>query len=207
MNIRIATTDPYREGRLFRTKTITINPGLTVLVGCNGAGKTTLLKMLKGALEKEYPDRVIHYDNLSQGGKNTYNSLAFHQRYDLLATRMTSSEGETITQCLGDVARMIGTVTRADQDQPVFILLDSIDSGLSIDHIIDLKRDLFEFACEIHPETYFITVANEYEMANGERCWDVNSSREIRFSDYEDYKEFILTSRKKKDKRYQAMRD
>ena len=207
MEIKIPTTAPYDDcGRLFRTKTVVIEPGLNVLVGCNGSGKTTLLQMIKRALTKEFPDQVIHFDNLRDGGNNSFSSLVFHQMFDDLATMMCSSEGEKITQCLGSIAREIGNATRNNPDKPIFVLLDAVDSGLSIDHIVEVKKDLVDFVCELHPETYFITVANEYEMANGERCWDVTGSKEIRFSDYEDYKRFVLKSREKKNERYEKLR-
>jgi len=44
--------------------------------------------------------------------------------------------------------------------------------------------------------------ANEYELANGEQCFDVNLGKYLTFDDYESYKKFILKSRKLKDKRY-----
>ena len=38
-------------------------------------------------------------------------------------------------------------------------------------------------------------------MCNGEDCIDVTTLNHIRFADYEDYKKFILSNRKKKNKR------
>ena len=46
--------DYYDEGfNLYKKKTIKINPGVTVLVGCNGIGKTTLLHQIRHALKEE----------------------------------------------------------------------------------------------------------------------------------------------------------
>ena len=38
---------------LWKKRTITINDGVTVLVGCNGIGKTSLLHYIKNQLKKE----------------------------------------------------------------------------------------------------------------------------------------------------------
>ena len=48
--------DPHGTGeKLFKRKKITINPGVTVLVGCNGAGKTTLLRSIETQLVEVRP--------------------------------------------------------------------------------------------------------------------------------------------------------
>ena len=46
--------DYYDSGfDLFNKKTININKGVTVLVGCNGSGKTTLLNEINNQLNSE----------------------------------------------------------------------------------------------------------------------------------------------------------
>ena len=50
---------------------------------------------------------------------------------------------------------------------------------------------------------YIVVSANEYEMANNENCLDVCKGKYIKFKDYDEYKEFILESRKIKDSRCQ----
>lgn len=45
--------DCYEEGfNLYKKKNITIESGVTVLVGCNGIGKTTLLHQIRDRLKK-----------------------------------------------------------------------------------------------------------------------------------------------------------
>lgn len=90
---------------------------------------------------------------------------------------------------------------------PVRVLLyDALDSGMSIDAIIEVKaflKKVIENNIQNGLITYIITVANEYEMANGEMCFDVNAGEYISFQNYEEYKKFVLTSRKLKEKRIQ----
>lgn len=40
-------------------------------------------------------------------------------------------------------------------------------------------------------------------MANGEQCLDVYNGEYVTFKDYGEYKEFILKTRERKDKRYE----
>lgn len=62
--------------KLYNKTTITLNPGVTVLVGCNGSGKTTLLHQLKHRLEKEKIP-VISFDNIKDGGRNAVSEASF----------------------------------------------------------------------------------------------------------------------------------
>lgn len=86
-------------------------------------------------------------------------------------------------------------------------LCDAIDSGLSIDNIIDVKKYLFDKVIQDCKkdgiDAYIIAAANEYELTNGEQCFDVYNGKYIKFADYNEYAEFIMQSRRNKEKRYQ----
>ena len=84
------------------------------------------------------------------------------------------------------------------------LLFDAVDSGMSIDAIVEVKsffKKVIHDYAEKGLTTYIITVANEYEMASGENCFDVNAGKYLNFTSYEDYKQFVLRSRDAKDKR------
>ena len=86
-----------------------------------------------------------------------------------------------------------------------WLLLDAIDSGYSIDNVVEVKNVLKLIINNFKLNGYnlfIVTSANEYELANGEDCFDVNVGEYVKFKDYEDFKEFILKSREKKDIRY-----
>lgn len=53
-------------------------------------------------------------------------------------------------------------------------------------------------------EIYILVVANEYEMAREENCFDVRNGKYIRFIDYDDYRNFVLESKKWKEERNDA---
>lgn len=87
-----------------------------------------------------------------------------------------------------------------------WVLIDAIDSGLSIDNIEEIKK-LFELMEEDAKangkELYIVVSANSYEVVRNSNGYDVNKSEYVTFKDYEDYRKFVLRSRKQKDKRYE----
>lgn len=221
--------DYFGEGiELWKKRTITLNPGVTVMVGCNGIGKTSLLRRIEYTLKDEKIP-FIKYDNLHDGGSNARSAASFYEDFAFMATSMCSSEGENIVMNLGRIASRLKNFIETGVDNDDFkrldrafarifdkesddkkiesnerwILLDAIDSGLSIDNINDVKELLFKTVIDDNPyrDVYIIVVANSYEMARNEQCFDVRNGKYIKFDDYEDYRNFILKSKEWKDER------
>ena len=200
--------DPYDCEILFTGKLEReLKPGITILVGCNGSGKSTILHALKEQCRKNPDFKVFRWDG--RYDKSTQKDVAMEaQRYDILASLSFSSEGEEINTNIGILASQIGNFLRKNQDKNLLILLDGLDSGLSIDNIIEVKDFFKEFiipdVAKTGHECYIVIPANEYEMANGERCVDARTGKEIYFEDYEHFRNFVLVSREKKDNRKQT---
>lgn len=231
---RIISTwrDPYDCGFTpTRPKHIEIKPGLTVLVGCNGAGKTTLLNNIKAELAKA--DIPCHmYSNLYDGGTNSVSAAFYDNDCSLGATLMCSSEGECISLNFGKLLSKVrgflqvgeidtrwNRVSKAmrslngesEEDKELskerWLLFDAIDSGLSIDsvvEIVDVFNLILKDAANLWVEAYIVISANGYELCRGNQCFDVNTGKYLTFSDYEEYRKFILKSRDKKDKQYKG---
>lgn len=216
---------------LWKRRTIEIENGVTVLVGCNGIGKTTLLNNIESSLKKDKIP-VIHFDNFSDGGQNACSEKAFMEDFSFVAESVCSSEGENIVMNLCDFVGKLGNFVETGIDRTKYnpfteifkkdldenndklsnerwILFDAVDSGLSIDNIIDLKEGVFKTIVEHKQDKkiYIIVSANEYEMANGEQCFDVYNGKYITFKDYEDYRSMILESKKWKEERIKARKD
>lgn len=194
----------YAEGFDFCSKdAVAFKPGLSVLAGCNGCGKSTLMRIIKDDLiESNTP--YIAFDNLHEGGGHQVSKQGFYGNFEYVANAFCSSEGENIILCMGQVASQIGTFIRKNPSVPeLWIILDAIDSGLSIDNINELKTHLFQLILEDNRnrDVYIIVAANTYELASGEECFDVQSGEYIRFKDYDDYRAFVLKSREIKNAR------
>ena len=219
--------DPYECGfNLYKKRTIELKPGITVLVGCNGIGKTTLLHNIEDVLKKEKIP-VAKFDNLSDGGFNSRSEKAFLEDFRFVAESMSSSEGENIVLNLMDLTGKLGRFIKTgiykrgynpfegifekdesnDKDIEIsnerWILFDAVDSGLSVDNIVELKEGLFKTIIEHEKDNdiYIVVSANEYEMAREEQCLDVYNGKYVTFKDYEEYRDLILKSRKWKEER------
>lgn len=224
-------TKPYGEERIYLRKSVEIKPGVTVLVGCNGSGKTTLMQWMRTDLRKrEIP--YIKFDNLHDGGSKARSAALFHEDFAFAATSVCSSEGENISMNIVQLSKKVAYFMKhgevkdgfeglrklkdelarddddeAEEKEPIkerWILLDAVDSGFSIDNILDFKEYFLKPVLEhgFGNEIYIVISANSYEMANREQCLDVYSGKYITFKDYEEYKKFILKTRERKEKRY-----
>ena len=219
--------DPYDSGfSPTRPREIIFEPGLTVLVGCNGAGKTTLLYNTEEEMKKqEIPCHF--YDNIKDGGSSSIGEALFGGQQELGISLWCASEGEAIkinfSQLSNKFRRFLKDGffdTRKNRFANIFrkndgeeekevcnkrvLLFDAVDSGLSVDSIVEIKAvfdTVLKEAAELGVELYLIISANEYELARGTRCFNVNDGKYIEFADYEDYRAFVINSRKKKEKR------
>ena len=173
---------------------------------------------------------VIKFDNLVDGGSKAVSAAAFYEDYSFVANSFCSSEGENILMNVGRLATKLrafiqtgesisdrdrfargfakaiwGDETEGQKEVPNerWILLDAVDSGLSIDNVVDLKEGLFEAIMEDkgNSSVYIIVTANGYEMARNENCFDVYNGKYVKFKDYEDYRQFVLKSKEIKEKR------
>lgn len=196
--------DPYDIGfSITRPKMIQFEKGVTVLVGCNGCGKSTLLLNIEDVCEKDNIP-FIYYDNLSNSKSDSFGSLIFYGEMDEAAYMWSASEGEGIKFNLTRVTKEINRhIVESYADAPeLWLLFDASDSGLSIDNIVELK-EYFKFILEhiVDKDIYIVIASNEYELTEGCNCLDVMSGKYLTFSDYKEYKKYILKSRERKDSR------
>ena len=156
------------------------------------------------------------FDNLKDGGQNSIAYHALLEDFAFVATATRSSEGETIHMNISNLAILLnkfvrtGDSSKNDRYDKLFkaigklvnndsyeeeereipnerwILLDAIDSGFSVDNIVDIKEALFKTIIKYNfgNEIYIIVSANEYELCRGEQCFDVYNGKYITFKDY-----------------------
>lgn len=199
--------DLYDSGeKIYNKSSVEIKDGLTVLCGCNGCGKTTLLHQIKNALAKENIP-FLNFDNLLDGGNNSVSESLWYGDMSFVAQSVCSSEGENVNMNIGKFAQKMGAFVRKNQtEKEIFFLMDAVDSGLSIDNVIDTKKFLFNFVIDDCRSkgisVYIIVSANEYELARSEQCLDTLNLKYIEFSDYEAFRNYVIKTRKAKNQRY-----
>ena len=204
----------YYDRQLFTNEELVIKPGVNVLVGSNGTGKSTILDNITNKIKNEAYDEetfkknedieMFTYDNLKNGGSNAKEQYLGYGKMELLATSMFSSEGENIILNFGEnIAAKLGKLHKeGKKPKEIWIIVDAVDSGLSIDNIVQVKN-FFNLILdnEVDSEVYIVVSANTYEMTiDVDRCIDVTNFKEITFNTYDSYKKFIIKSNEQKEK-------
>ena len=194
---RIKINDCYSLHKPFF---LTLKPGYTALVGPNGAGKTTMLLQLREYAQYAQDIIVWKYSNLLDGGDNAKQMYDFNNETSLLIAAITSSEGEEIAVHFGQAVRKLGQACKKakDEGKEIFVLLDSLDSGASIDRMRELLS-LFKMVIgDMGESVYIIAAVNSYEMTMAPaRCINVRTGKEVKFNSYENYADFICTFEEK----------
>lgn len=190
---------------IFKTKEFELKRGISVLVGCNGYGKSTTLKAIKQHCRKNNIP-LLEYDGVSkQDSRSLMSSLFYHGNTELGALMLSSSEGENKSLSFGLFLQNISGYIKEHSEGGFVITIDAVDSGMSVDELITINEILGQIKNDVekYADVYVIISTNNYEIAKGFDCMDVNDGKYRQFINYEEYKEFILKTRKIKDKRYE----
>lgn len=194
---------PHEPGLQVYKKAIqSFKPGISILVGCNGSGKSTAFSYIQDILE-ENDIPVFKYSNLTDGGNVAREHALFYGKLNLLAEQITSSEGENIVINIGTMAQKLGSfVERNKEKGEIWILLDAIDSGLSIDYIEEVKEflhnQLIDKLTDI--DLYILISTNNYELCIGEACYNVQDCQYTEIDSYETFKKIVKKTRENKSK-------
>lgn len=197
-------TKPFDDDmRLYLHNKVTFHPGLTTLVGCNGSGKSTLMTLMKDKLRYDKDILLLSYDDRFDGQSNLMSALGFRGDTEGVIQMFASSEGERIIRGVGYFAQGIRKRILKANPKEIWILLDAVGSGLSIDGIQDIKN-LAKVIAEDNADIpiYFVVSTNEYEFTIGSDNIDVTTFEHLKFKSYDDYRKYILKTYKKKQRRY-----
>ena len=203
-------TKPFDDDlKLYARKQFTLLPGLNSLVGCNGSGKTTFIDhFLIPALMKDKIE-YYKYNDRRNGGSMLMDRMlnVDDDMYGLV--RMTlSSEGERIVVGLEKVITALPSFFKENKGKPAYLILDAIDSGMSVDEIIEIRELLLDIIipdakARFDVDLYIVIAANNYEWCNDERIHniDITNAKILNLRSYEQYKDQILKSRQFKNRR------
>lgn len=213
-NMKTFKTCKWAMPHLYSFKQITFKPGVTVLLGCNGAGKSTLQSEVKADLRSK---GIPCFDYRAIAAKAEMNEQFFWGNVDVadFACSIIGSEGEnmksTFNHFMRDLGEFVRTFKGKCDSRHLYIFIDSLDSGWSIDNIDEFGEFLegtlipdIEGAGLI---PHVIIAANSYEFARcfPKRCVDAMSGKHVRFACYEEYRGYILGCRARKDSRTEVL--
>lgn len=191
--MRIKIEDWYKLHNGFK---LNLEPGVTCFVGPNGAGKTTLLTQLK-EYAKSNGFHLWEYSNFADGPHEDYRYLQTGQS-KMFATAAFSSEGEKVAiHFAGRVGEMGNAIrTAALAGEPIFVFLDALDSGASIDRareVLSLFKTIND-DIKSGTEAYILCAVNQYELTKDPvRCVDCRTGKDVSFNTYDEYAKFICT--------------
>lgn len=196
------------------------------LVGCNGLGKSTILHQMiydhPNSLDKTAFDINSIIDpnpfmgNLEKGKENyeefyiLLNSQTVPTRYQVKDNDIYSifgmfkSKGENTIHNISPSLKSIFSIVKTLENKEVYILLDDLDVGVSVDVLIELSQVINRLELllkDLNINYYIVITANSYELAKRFKCIDTITMEEISFKDYEDYSKYVCDTRKYKDTR------
>lgn len=193
---------------LYDTGNFSFRLGLNVLVGCNGTGKTTLMRLVADAV-KTRPGAAVRMFSTVRESHDGPGSLLLSDRDEdtvLAATMLISSEGERMAEILRKVFRWLGLQMGEEGTREIWLMLDSVDSGLDLPTIRVVKEvlgDVVRDAAGSGVRVFVLMAANGYAMVEGEdTCIDVSTGRLVSFDGWDEYADFCVASDKAKATRY-----
>ena len=200
--------DYYDDIKLYEKSSIDIQPGITVLVGCNGSGKSTLIRQIKNSCDiLKIP--CLEFDQTSMESPSILmEKMILKGKMDEVARLFASSEGMRIKESVYQfgIQYLKFTEKIKKNQKHLFFFFDAVDSGLSIDNVLEIKSEVFESIIkncnEYNKEAYIIVSANEYEMCRNENCLVLPDLKYKEIKTYDSYRKIIIRSRKKRNLLY-----
>lgn len=209
---------------LFETNTVTITDNVTIFAGPNGYGKSSLVAMMKEALkqqdykefhlmsrgnpfkcfailgeeDKPVTKGFLAYDAKYDNYGNILGSQLFLQEFDIAGTMMAASEGQNKLITMGKLFDQVKEIKEKSENkdlEQIIILVDGIDSGLSVDMIqfimstLPLKIQQVE---RLGLECIIIFTTNNYEMCRNRTIIDPITFKETKYESYEEFRNDML---------------
>lgn len=177
---------------------------VTLLFGANGVGKSSLIKgilkqkEIKFNCDKEiklysYINNEQNFRNMNKNSNLSYedmfNPYLINKKYN--ADEL--SEGQSIIYSLQDIFELCMQIK--DDSNDSVILLDEIDSGLSIDNI-DYLSDKIKEITDKYSNIQFIIGFNNFEFCrNFPKVFNMYNGKYITIESYDQYRNIINSNR------------
>lgn len=142
--------------------------------------------------------RYVYFDHIRENNVSDMKQKFLDTgKIDKLIMSASSSEGENVNisfvEFFDNIVKMKKTLKAGQKN---FILVDGVDSGLSIDkqkYIKEVFIDTIIPDMQSHNvEIYIVLTTNSYEFAENVPCMDAKTGECIRFDNYDSYRDYIL---------------
>ena len=177
---------------------------VTLLFGANGVGKSSFIKgLLKQKEVKINSDKktvLYSFINSEQNFRNMNknSNLAYQDIFNpyLINKKYNAeelSEGQSIIYSIQEIFELCEQIK--DDDNDSIILLDEVDSGLSIDNVEYLSDKIKEIA-DKYSNIQFVIGFNNYEFCrNFPEVFNMYNGKYITIESYKQYKDIIINNR------------
>ena len=196
------------------------------LVGCNGLGKSTILHQMIYDHDNSLDNTALDIDSiinpfsfmrnvekdkekynefyilLNNKTRPTINNVEDTSLYNILSNFI--STGENTIHNLSPNLKSIFNVIKTLENKEVYIMLDDLDVGVSVDVLIELSQVINRLELllkDLNINYYIVITANSYELAKRFKCIDTITMEEVSFKDYGDYLKYVCNTRLYKDTR------
>lgn len=196
-----------------------------IFTGCNGIGKSTLIFQIT----EDRPTALKHFAYNLLNDYNGYNSFVNHftddkpnsdsDVYYLSIDKKSNarginpspfakissqfkSSGEQLIYNMLPCLEIVDKELERLKNKTLYLLLDDLDVGTSLDVILEEKLVIKRFikTLEKNNTKYIICIsANNYELTKLGTCIDCVTLKPIEFKDYDDYVNYVVSTRKYKD--------
>lgn len=169
----------------------------------NNAYSRSLERAFKLAVTDEYkrsnsPIGFISYDSHADDHTNSISASLVNNNMQQLLLRRESSEGENNLISLADLFDNAQAVAKEHQDlEHLIIFVDGIDSGLSVDKIDFIVRNLDLKIKQVESQNPDLNVAlvftaNHYEMVRNLPTIDPITFEKLNYNDYEEFRSDMI---------------
>ena len=177
---------------------------VTLLFGANGVGKSSLIKgilkqkEIKFNCDKEiklysYINNEQNFRNMNKNSNLSYEDMFNPYLINKKYNAEELSEGQSIIYSLQDIFELCMQIK--DDSNDSIILLDEIDSGLSIDNV-DYLSDKIKEITDKYSNIQFIITFNNFEFCrNFPKVFNMYNGKYINIESYEQYRNIINSNR------------
>lgn len=180
-----------KEDKILLFKEVSNLKKINILFGGNGVGKSTFLNGLKEnsfEIESKKPIKIFSYTNSLDNKKISKNN-AIEKHTDIIKIYNSSqySEGQAMIHFFRPFLLDVEDYARNNTTEDIVVLIDEMDSGLSIENINMLLHLIVDMCNEFKNIQFFISTNHYHYTYVFKEVLNMYDGTWIRIESYEEY--------------------